>query len=159
HVVGPFEGVIVASVCRGAAAEDWPLVLSANEVLWAGLTPLTVRNAGRDLGEQLLALAETWPWATSHVHALRQAAPLATDHWPLTTPQEWHHAPVFATLAAAAGAAPVEAVAVYLHQAALGVIGAGVRAIPIGHTHGQQILARLHDDIYQLAEELAERDL
>jgi urease accessory protein len=48
---------------------------------------------------------------------------------------------------------------VYLHQAALGVISAGVRAIPIGHTHGQQVLARLHDDIYALAAELAEREL
>ena len=35
----------------------------------------------------------------------------------------------------------------YLHQAALGMIGAGVRAIPVGHTHGQQVLAYLHDDI------------
>ena len=35
----------------------------------------------------------------------------------------------------------------YLHQAALGMIGAGVRRVPVGHTHGQQILAYLHDDI------------
>jgi urease accessory protein len=48
---------------------------------------------------------------------------------------------------------------VYLHQAALGAIGAGVRAIPIGHTHGQQLLARLHDEIAVLAGELADRDL
>ena len=49
--------------------------------------------------------------------------------------------------------------AVFLHQAALGVIGAGVRAIPIGHTHGQQVLARLHDDVMDLAEEYQARDL
>jgi urease accessory protein len=58
-----------------------------------------------------------------------------------------------------AGATPREGVAVYLHQAALGVIGAGVRAVPVGHTHGQQILARLHDDLAALAEELATGDL
>ena len=46
----------------------------------------------------------------------------------------------------------------YLHQAALGMIGAGVRAIPVGHTHGQQILAYLHDDIRELATALADRD-
>ena len=40
----------------------------------------------------------------------------------------------------------------YLHQAALGMIGAGVRAIPVGHTHGQQVLAYLHDDIRDLAD-------
>jgi urease accessory protein len=72
---------------------------------------------------------------------------------------EWHHAVVFATLAAAAGASPKETVAVYLHQAALGVISAGVRAIPIGHTHGQQILAGLHEELNDLAHELAERGL
>ena len=106
------------------------------------------------------ALAESWPWAAPHIQALRQAAESpATDHRPVATVREWHHAPVFATLAAAAGGEPAEAVAVYLHQAALGVIGAGVRAIPIGHTHGQQLLARLHDDIRALAEELAYCDL
>jgi urease accessory protein len=66
---------------------------------------------------------------------------------------------VFATLAAAAPASPEVAVAVYLHQAALGVISAGVRAIPIGHTHGQQILARLHDEMNDLARELVDRGL
>jgi urease accessory protein len=71
----------------------------------------------------------------------------------------WHHAVVFGVLAAAAGASPTQAVTVFLHQAALGVVGAGVRAIPIGHTHGQQIVARLHDDIARLADDLAVRDL
>jgi urease accessory protein len=66
---------------------------------------------------------------------------------------------VFATLAAAAGSAPEEALAVFLHQAALGILGAGVRAIPVGHSHGQQILTRLHRDIETLAGELAERGL
>ena len=66
---------------------------------------------------------------------------------------------MFATLAAAAGSAPAEALAVYLHQAALGVVGAGVRSIPIGHSHGQQVLARLHGEMETLAAELAERSL
>lgn len=39
------------------------------------------------------------------------------------------------------------------------MIGAGVRAIPVGHTHGQQILAYLHEDILTLADQLARRDL
>jgi urease accessory protein len=38
------------------------------------------------------------------------------------------------------------------------MIGAGVRAIPVGHTHGQQVLAYLHDDIQALALELSERE-
>jgi urease accessory protein len=149
--LGPLEGTVVAAVCRAAAAGDSRAAFQANEWLWASLTPPTLRHASRDLGEQLLALAAAWPWAAAAVAALRQG-----DAAPRTS---WHHAPVFATLAAAAGAEPAEAVAVYLHQAALGVIGAGVRAVPVGHTHGQQILARLHADLRGLAEQLAAHDL
>ena len=56
-----------------------------------------------------------------------------------------------ALLGAFAGAAVVDVLTAYLHQAALGMIGAGVRAIPVGHTHGQQVLAYLHDEILDLA--------
>jgi urease accessory protein len=38
------------------------------------------------------------------------------------------------------------------------MIGAGVRAIPVGHTHGQQVLAYLHDDIQALVLGLRERE-
>lgn len=146
--VGPFEGIVIGAVCRAAAQGTWPVVQHANDLLWAGLAPPTLRHASRDMGEQLLALAEAWPWAAAGVAALRDLGRV-----------EWHHAPVFATLAAAAGAEPTEALTAYLHQAALGAIGAGVRAIPIGHTHGQQVLARLHPDLEALARELAARDL
>src|SRR5262249_18992498 len=142
------DGVVVAAVCRAAAQGNWSVVRQANDLLWAGLTPPTLRNASRHMGEQLLALAAAWPWAANGAGALRNQSG-----------SEWHHAPVFATLAAAAGGSPRDAVSVYLHQAALGAIGAGVRAIPIGHTHGQQILARLHDDLKELAHELVDREL
>jgi urease accessory protein len=147
HSFGPCEGVVVAAVCRAAAAADWPLVAAANDLLEAGVAPPTLRHASCEMGEQLLGLADSWAWAASAVAELR------------TTPGPWHHAPVFATLAAAAGTPPTDALSVYLHQAALGVISAGVRAIPIGHTHGQQVLSRLHEDIRELAAELVGRDL
>jgi len=150
HALGPLEGTLVAAVVRSS---DASVALQANDLLWASLTPPTLRHASRDLGEQLLALAEAWPWAAEAAATLRRLGQQRP------TPVQWHHAPVFATLATAAGATAAEAVAVYLHQAALGVISAGVRAIPIGHTHGQQILARLHEDIDALAVALADLDL
>jgi urease accessory protein len=148
HSFGPAEGVIVAAVCRAIAANDWETVETANDFVVAGITPPTLRHASREMGEQLLILAVCWRWASESVRRLRGIGD-----------RPWHHAVVFATLATAAEATPVEAVAVYLHQAALGMIGAGVRAIPIGHTHGQQVLARLHDDIATLAADLADREL
>jgi urease accessory protein len=177
HALGPCEGVVVGATCRAATQRDWNLVAQANDLLWCSLTPPTLRHASRDMGEQLLCLAEFWPWATEGVAALRgergaQSAERRAQGKkhdpcpersalcaPRSTVRQWHHAPVFATLAAAAGSAPAEALTVYLHQAALGVLGAGVRTIPIGHSHGQLALARLHGEITALAVELASRGL
>jgi urease accessory protein len=153
HTVGPFEGVVVADTGRAAARGDWLRVRDTNDLLWAGTSPPTLRHASRDLGGQLLALADVWPWAADAAAGLRRVAAAGAPFG------GWHHAVVFGTLAAAAGAGPAEAVAVFLHQAALGAIGAGVRAIPIGHTHGQQVLSYLHELIPNLAGELAGRGL
>jgi urease accessory protein len=164
--VAPLEGVVVAAVCRLAARADWGAVAHANGLLQASLTVPTLRQASRDMGEQLLALAGDWPWAREVIAALWQTHSLPPHPQPLAPAGRgeqplwsWHHATVFGTLCAAARVSPVEAIAVYLHQSALGVISAGVRAVPIGHTHGQQILARLHGDIENLALEVAEQEL
>jgi urease accessory protein len=99
------------------------------------------------MGEQLLSLAATWAWSAPRVGDLeRQGA-------------GWHHGVVFGFLGAVAGADPAETLAAYLHQATLGMIGSGVRAVPVGHTHGQQMLAYLHADIEELADTLAGRAL
>jgi urease accessory protein len=146
--LAPFEAVLVAAACRAALAEDWDLVGYASALIAASLAPPTLRHASGDMGEQLLALAESWPWAAASAAELR------------TSPAHpWHHAAVFGVLAAAAGSEPKETLAVYLHQAVLGIIGAGVRAIPIGHTHGQQVLASLHGDVLELADRYHGREL
>jgi urease accessory protein len=148
QAVGPLEGVVVAASARAAGCGDWAAVRQANELVAASVTPPTLRHASRDMGEQLLGLVEVWPWAAATAAALREV-----------DAGEWHHASVFGALSAAAGGSTEEAVAVFLHQAAMGLIGAGVRGIPIGHTHGQQVLARLHDDVRALAATLGERSL
>ncbi len=148
RTVGPCEGVVVAAAHRAAAVGDWSMVAEASELLRVSLTPPSLRAASRDLGGQLLLLAEPWIWAKTPTAALREKAL-----------GEWHHAAVFGALTAAAGAAPVDALRVYFHQAALGVLGAGVRTVPVGHTHGQQVLTRVHEDIAKLADELADRPL
>jgi urease accessory protein len=144
---------------------DWAILTLANELLDTSLTPPTIRSASREMGEQLLTLAECWPWAASAFPLARRVSEAHGEPSLTRRVKEreqlgaWHHAVAFATLAATAGATPKEAVLVFLHQAAMGVTGAGVRAIPIGHTHGQQVLARLYSDIQSLAEELADREL
>ncbi len=167
YAAGPTEGVVAAASCRAAAAGDWPEVRRANEILAVGLTPPTLRAASREMGEHLLSLAEAWPWAAAAPAALRgtggspvghRRAACATERGEAAD-QGWHHACVFGALAASAGAAPQEAVLLYLHQAAMGVVGAGVKAVPVGHSHGQQVLARMHGELYAVAEEMAARPL
>ena len=154
HTLGPLEGVIVASTCRATAAGDWPAVALANDMLTASIAPPSIRSASREMGDQLLGLASTWDWSAARVAAFERAAPPPGDGGP-----RWNHAVVFGVLGAMAGGSPSETLLAYLHHAVLGMIGAGVRAVPVGHTHGQQILAYLHDEVERLAATLPGREL
>ena len=102
------------------------------------------------MGEQLVALGTTWGWCYGGPGAVRLDRRRGT--------LRWHHPVAFGLLGALAGGEPQDVLTAYLHQAALGMIGAGVRAIPVGHTHGQQVLAYLQDDIRSLAADLVDRD-
>jgi urease accessory protein len=154
YSLGPLEGVVVAAVCRAVPLGAWRVVERAGEILGASVNPPTIRQASQEMGEQLLALGSTWAWSVEGVERIRQAlAPGAeVNPW-------WHHAVVFGLLAALAGATPQEALTGYLHQSAVGMIGAGVRAVPVGHTHGQQVLAYLHPLLTILAADLAACEL
>jgi urease accessory protein len=145
--LAPLEGVVVSAVWRACASGDDLLARKANDLVRAGLVPPSLRGASREMGEHLLALATTWTWSRDRATALQHQG------------NGWHHAVVFGFLGAAAGASPGDTLTAYLHQAVLGMIGAGVRAVAVGHTHGQQVLAYLHADVEELAESLAGRDL
>ena len=105
------------------------------------------------MGEQLLSLPSTWVWSAEGIDAFVSGTPGGRDF------RIWNHAAVFGLLGAIAGGSPAETLQAYLHQAVIGMIGAGVRAIPVGHTHGQQMIAYLHEEIMNLAAALADRPL
>jgi urease accessory protein len=148
--LGPLEGVLVASACR-EASEGTPADLrSLNRLADASIVAPSIRSASREMGDQLLALAGTWIWCAERLLPFLGCPP---------QPRGWHHCVAFGLLGMLAGAELVDVLCAYLHQAALGMIGAGVRAIPVGHTHGQQVLAYLQNDIRALAASLAAREL
>ena len=140
-----------AAVCRSAAQQRWPEVLEANAIVGASLNPVSLRNASQEMGEQLLQLAATWEWSRDRVAEVETASGKAA--------RSWHYCVAFGVLAAFAQAAAEEALGAFLNQAVLGMIAAGVRGIPIGHTHAQQILAYLHGDIDELTQSLARQEL
>jgi urease accessory protein len=152
-VLGPQEGVVVAASCRAAHDKDAATLRRANEILQAGLVPGSLRQASREMGEQLLQLGATWNWSAAGIGWFADA--VATRH----ADEAWHHAVIFGVLGSLAGATAVETVTAYLHQATLGMISAGVRGIPVSPTHGQQLLAYLHNTFSRLGDELSERDL
>jgi urease accessory protein len=145
HSLRPLEAVIVSVVARAVLAEQWDTVRRANDLLRVSVAPPSLRRASQEMGELLLFLAATWSWSAAGVQRF--------------VGRPYHHAVVFGLLGALAGATALEIVTAYSHQAALGMISAGVRAVPVGHTHGQQILAYLHDDIGRLAGDVLDRDL
>ncbi len=146
--LGPLEGVLVASACRAAIACRVADVAELNPLAETSIVPPSTRRASREMGEQLLALGLTWAWCATRL----------AEFVPAREPANWHHSVAFGLLGALAGGAPEEVLTAYLHQAALGMVGAGVRGVPIGHTHGQQVLAYLHEDITALAAALCTRE-
>jgi urease accessory protein len=148
--LGPLEGVLVASGCRVAWTRDPTEMLALNRLAEVSIMPPSTRRASREMGDQLMTLGSTWGWCAAGLEPFRQAQADAGDGW--------HHPVAFGLLGALGGGEPTDVLTAYLHQAALGMIGAGVRAIPVGHTHGQQVLAYLQDDIRNLAAELVDRD-
>ena len=148
--LGPLEGVLVASACRAVRVGTPDDLAALNRMASASIMPPTIRRASQEMGQQLLTLGMTWAWCATGLAPFLRVMP--------DEPVGCHHSVAFGLLGALAGGGPDEVLTVYLHQAALGMIGAGVRAIPVGHTHGQQVLAYLHDDIRALALELSDRE-
>ncbi len=146
--VAPADGLLVAQTARLAHSERWAMVAELNDLLTANKVSPTLRKASLNPGEALLELASGWPWSG------RTAAEIRTSG-----AGPWHHAIIFGALADSAGAEPIEALTLFLQNAAAGLVAAAVRAVPLGHTHGQQVLARLQPLMLELADRWASAPL
>lgn len=147
--LGPLEGVLVGSSYRATRAGAPDDLRALNRLADVSIVPPSTRSASREMGEQLLALGATWAWSAAGLASFLRVQSEEFDGW--------HHPVAFGLLGALTGGSVEDVLTAYLHQAALGMIGAGVRAIPVGHTHGQQVLAYLQDDIRNLSAELCDR--
>jgi len=150
--LGPLEGVLVASSCRAVTTTEPAKLLELNRQAEASIIPPSTRQASREMGTQLLALGTTWSWCDAAL------APFLIAMNECEDPGGWHHSVAFGLLGTLAGGCTEDVLTAYLHQSVLGMIGAGVRAIPLGHTHGQQVLGYLHDDIRELATDMCSRE-
>src|SRR4051794_6450357 len=120
HSLAPLEGVVVASCVRATNGRYWEVVREANAIMLSSIAPPSIRGASREMGEQLLSLAATWVWSNEGVAAFEAGTPDGRDR------RRWTHPVAFGLLGAIAGATAVETLQAYLHQAVVGMIGAGV---------------------------------
>lgn len=149
--LGPLEGVLVVAAYRYIRNRSTERLRELNQIAEASIVPPSIRRASREMGEQLMMLGATWQWCADGLAEFRST--------PTDEPECWHHCVVFGVLGALAGGEVEDVLTAYFHQAALGMIGSGVRAIPIGHTHGQQLLAYIHEDIRDMVTTFGDRDL
>jgi urease accessory protein len=152
HLLGPLEGVVTACV-ESVEARQWPTLSRADALLTASVAPPTLRAASREMGGQLHSLASTWVWSAPGIGVCETESPAGRD-WP-----SWNLPVIFGLLGAPAGSSAAETLQAYFHQALLRTIAAGVRAIPVGHAHGQQMIACLHVEIVGLSAVICGRTL
>ena len=81
--LGPLEGILVACGCRGARTGRPDDLHELNRLADASIIPPSIRNASREMGEQLLTLGRTWTWS-----AMELTPFLRTSSG---SPRGWHH--------------------------------------------------------------------
>jgi urease accessory protein len=131
HGAGRSDAILFANAYRAAAAGE-VAALHAVAELAAALQPSKERHLEATAQGRAFLTAVAAAWPNDSLAALAAAFP----------PPEPIAYPVAVALAAAAHDIPVApALAAYLHAFAANIISAGIRAIPIGQTDGQRVIA------------------
>jgi urease accessory protein len=146
---GPTDAVAAACASRFAARGDLDGWLDLDARLDATRFVPEFRLASLQMGRQTLRVALATgesPFLCTLARAMERPA-----HAEGIAPAAGHHAPVFG---AVLGCRSVEAevvAAAYLHSAAVLVVNAGLRLLPLGQLDGQTVLTAVHPLISRLA--------
>jgi urease accessory protein len=140
--VGPGDAAAAAIAARAASAGDRAACREADARLEAMKSVPEFRAASRQMGRQTLRAAV----ATS-------GDPLVADFAEAveTGRTPGHHAVAFGLTLGRQGLAPEAVAAAYLHAAAVVLIGAALRLLPLGQLEGQRALAVLRPRLARLA--------
>jgi urease accessory protein len=134
----------VALVCAGRAGitGDLAACIALDETLDAMKTVSELRDASRQMGRQMLRVANH---LSSH-HLLTQfAEAVAKDASP------GHHPVVFGIIGGVMAWPPEEMAGAYLYSASAALVGAALRLMPLGQLAGQRILWNIRLLIAKLA--------
>lgn len=155
HGSGRTDGILLAESWRAAEAGD---AASVRELAGLGLALCPSRERHMETAGQgtafLSVIRSAWgPEGGAQTSAARDAFQMLTEG--PGAPEAWPY-PVAAGLClAASGIALEAALAAYLHAFAANIISAAVRAVPLGQTDGQRVLASLMPQVMETAEDAA----
>jgi urease accessory protein len=147
---GPGDAVAAAGAARAAAADDLAACLALDERLEAMKWVPELREASRQMGRQT---ARTAGVLGEDAFVARLATAVEDGR------AAGHHAVVFGAVTGRLGVDAEATAAAYLHSAAVLLINAGLRLLPVGQLDGQRIVAALRPLLVRLAREAAARGM
>jgi urease accessory protein len=154
--VGQFarsDALVVKLAFEAAEKGDLPAIIRLDKKLNAVKTARECREGSLQIGRQILRV----------INMLRESAFLREFASCIEAEESWgHHAPVFGVVCQVLELSKRSCLDAFLYQAALGVVSAGVRLIPLGHMDGQRALERIKPLLVSLGNEidpLSENDI
>ncbi|HEY6984278.1 urease accessory protein UreF [Reyranella sp.] len=136
---GRVDGALLAAAWRAAGARDWPAfdAVAERAAAWRGTSEMALES--RQQGGSFLSTTRVaWPHPDLDAAHQRLAGEIAL--------------PAAVALAAAAHAIALEmALGAYLHVFTANQISAALRAVPLGQTDGQLVLAALESAVRRTA--------
>jgi len=156
YLVGQFarsDALVVKLAFEAAEKGDLPAIIRLDKKLNAVKTARECREGSLQIGRQILRV----------INMLRESAFLREFASCIEAEESWgHHAPVFGVVCQVLELSKRSCLDAFLYQAALGVVSAGVRLIPLGHMDGQRALERIKPLLVSLGNEidpLSENDI
>ena len=148
-MTGRCDALAVKLCLEAAGREDMQKVLRIDRLIHSMKLTREIREGSMQTGRQLLKVMGLLH-ESAMLDGFAQAVERGGAHG--------HHAVVFALVCNSLGAATDEALAAYLYSAVAGIVSAGVRLIPIGHTEGQKVIEDIKPLLAGIAEEVLSLD-
>lgn len=141
------DGLAFRLVCEALETGEMEKIWTVDRILFAQLLPKEVREASQRMGERMLKLSNDL-----------YTSPVLVEYKDRISAGQSYGNPaiVFAIIAMQHEIAPDQALLSYLFSCTTSLIQNGVRGIPLGQTHGQQLIYELQEVLIQAVAIIAE---
>ena len=144
----PTDAVALLCAWRAAKIGDLAACIALDETLDAMKTVSELRDASRQMGRQMLRVAN---------HLLGHNLPASFGGAVANESTPGHHPVVLGIIGGVMAWPPKEMAAAYLYSTSAALVGAALRLMPLGQLAGQRILSDLTPLIAELAAEVQDK--